>query len=100
MTIMKHTSGPWHVEGSVHILDSNRTRIADVCDRYDGFNNNLRSSAEANANLISEAPTLLALLEAAVPGIEYLAAVAGTNENAWALWANKVRASINRARGN
>ena len=62
MTTMKHTSGPWHVEGSVHVLDSNRTRIADVCDRYDGFNNNFKSTAEANAKLISEAPELLACL--------------------------------------
>jgi hypothetical protein len=54
-----HTPGPWYVEMGVHVLDSARTRIADVCDRYDGVNNNLRSSAEANARLIAHAPDLL-----------------------------------------
>ena len=58
----KHTPGPWHVELKTHILDANRTLIANVCDRYDGTNNNFLSSAEANACLISEAPELLACL--------------------------------------
>ena len=59
---VKHTPGPWHVELKTHILDANRTLIANVCDRYDGTNNNFLSSAEANARLISEAPELLACL--------------------------------------
>lgn len=57
------TPGPWHVEMGAHVLDSNRTRIAEVCDRYDGVNNKLKSSAEANARLIATAPEMLDLLE-------------------------------------
>jgi len=58
-----HTPGPWHVEMGVHVLDSARTRIADVCDRYDGVNNNFKSSAGANACLIAHAPDLLEFAE-------------------------------------
>lgn len=59
---VKHTPGPWHVELKTHILDANRTLIANVCDRYDGTNNNFLSSAEANARLIAAAPELLEAL--------------------------------------
>lgn len=61
--MFEHTPGPWHVEMGVHVLDSARTRIADVCDRYDGVNNNFKSSAEANAKVISTAPDLLDFAE-------------------------------------
>ena len=59
----EHTPGPWHVEMGAYVLDSARTRIADVCDRYDGVNNNFKSSAEANAKLIAAAPDLLEALQ-------------------------------------
>lgn len=84
----EHTPGPWHIEHTVHVLDENRTRIADVCDRYDGTNNNFRSSAEANARLIAAAPELLEALE------KLLAATSGHQE-----FRDAAYAAINKAKG-
>ena len=58
----KHTPGPWKSVMKVHVVDVNDTRIADVIDRFDGKDNNFKSSAEANARLIAAAPELLEVL--------------------------------------
>lgn len=63
---MKHTPGLWKSVMKVHVVDVNDTRIADVIDRFDGKDNNFKSSAEANARLIAAAPDLLDELETLV----------------------------------
>lgn len=56
------TPGPWHVELDVHVLDKARTGVADCRDRWDGENYALKSSAEANARLISHSPEMYEVL--------------------------------------
>lgn len=100
---MKHTPGPWKSVMKVHVVDVNDTRIADVIDRFDGKDNNFKSSAEANARLIAAAPELLDEL---IEQDKFLGVLAGTvplsekdTHRRIAMHRESVRAAIAKAAG-